>query len=634
MRARKTYAMLIIVIALMLPPILAAGSTGVIKGRVTDKATGDPIAGATVTAFGTGHSATTDQGGHFVLADLTPGKLNITVTKAGYTMAKISAVSVMADFTTELNIEMEKVKDKENDIVSIPEPEVKVEKLGVPDEVQFMSTDIAKKMRAQGYCAPSPADASGYYPPSHGGTAIVNGEPYDAMFFKDYGTNPFVFTINDHLSTFAIDVDDASYIMARSYLERGHLPPDEAIRTEEFINHFKYNYNPPKEGPFSINIEGAPSIFGENCQLLRIGIKGDVIAPEDRKAANLVFVIDVSGSMGREDRLGLVRKALRMLVDNLRNDDEVGIVVYGSRGRVVLEPTSINEKEKILSAIEWLRPEGATNAEEGLRLGYQMAENNFEKGKINRIILCSDGVANVGVTKAEDILDWIKSYADKGITLTTVGFGMGNYNDILMEKLGNKGNGFYAYVDNFAEAKRIFLENLTGTLQVIARDVKIQVDFNPDVVLSYRLLGYENRDVADNKFRDDKEDGGEIGSGHQVTALYEVMYKEKPAKSHVAKFFIRYKHPDEDKVDEQMVVINMNDFKPSFDQCSVDFKLAATAAEFAEILGKSYWAKDSKLSNVRDLAKEIFEQNDSPEIVEFINMISKAEKMEDELAKK
>jgi len=634
MRARKTYGMLIILAALMLPLILAAGSTGEIKGRVTDKATGDPIAGATVTAFGTNHSATTDQGGHFVLSNLTPGKRDITVTKAGYTMAKISAVSVMADFTTELNIEMEKIKDKENDIVNIPEPEVKVEELGVPDEVQFMSTDIAKKMRAQGYCAPSPADASGYYPPSHGGTAIVNGEPYDAMFFKDYGTNPFVFTINDHLSTFAIDVDDASYIMARSYLERGHLPPDEAIRTEEFINHFKYNYNPPTEGPFSINIEGAPSIFGENCQLLRIGIKGDVIAPENRKAANLVFVIDVSGSMGREDRLGLVRKALRMLIDNLRNDDEVGIVVYGSRGRVVLEPTSINEKEKILSAIEWLRPEGATNAEEGLRLGYQMAERNFEKGKINRIILCSDGVANVGVTKAEDILDWIKSYADKGITLTTVGFGMGNYNDILMEKLGNKGNGFYAYVDNFAEAKRIFLENLTGTLQVIARDVKIQVDFNPDVVLSYRLLGYENRDVADNKFRDDKEDGGEIGSGHQVTALYEVMYKEKPAKSHVAKFFIRYKHPDEDKVDEQMVVINMNDFKPLFNQCSVDFKLAATAGEFAEILGKSYWAKDSKLSSVRDLAKEIFKQNDSPEIVEFIDMISKAEKMEDELAKK
>ncbi len=641
MRSKTTCCMFIIITALMLPLILstgttgAAGSTGEIKGRVTDKTTGDPIVGATVTVFGTSIDAKTGSDGRFVLANLTPGKFNITVTMTGYVLAKISAVSVMADFTTELNIEMEKVKSNENDVASVPIKEEAVAELEVLSCTGIMSNEVAKKMRVFDYCAPGQAaDASAYYPPAHGGTAIVNGEPYDAMFFKDYGTNPFVFTINDNLSTFAIDVDDASYIMMRSYLERGNLPPDEAVRTEEFINHFKYNYDPPEEGPFSINIEGAPSIFGENCQLLRIGIKGDVIEPENRKAANLVFVVDVSGSMNREDRLGLVRKALRMLVDNLESHDEVGIVVYGSRGRVVLEPTSIQDKEKILSAIEWLRPEGATNAEEGLRLGYQMAEKNFEKGKINRIILCSDGVANVGVTKAEDILKWIKRHAEKGITLTTVGFGMGNYNDILMEKLGNKGNGFYAYVDDIAEAKKIFMENLTGTLQVIARDVKIQVDFNPDVVLSYRLLGYENRDVADNKFRDDKEDGGEIGSGHQVTALYEVMFKEKPKKSHVAKFFIRYKHPDKDEVDEQMVVINMNDFKPLFNHCSVDFKLAAAAAEFAEILGKSYWAKESKLSDVRELAKDIFRQNDTPEIIELMDLISKAEKLEEQLANK
>jgi Ca-activated chloride channel family protein len=472
------------------------------------------------------------------------------------------------------------------------------------------------------------------YPPAHGGTAIVNGEPFDAMFFKQYGTNPFVDTEDDSLSTFAIDVDDASYIMTRSYLERGHLPPDEAVRTEEFINHFKYNYPLPERGPFSIHFEGAPSRFGQNCRLLKIGIRGSSIAPDKRKDANLVFVIDVSGSMGREDRLGLVRKSLRMLVDNLNVNDRVGIVVYGSRGKVILEPTSIERRHDILSAIEWLRPEGSTNADEGLRLGYDMAERMFEPGKINRIILCSDGVANVGLTSAEDLLERIKRYAEKGITLTTVGFGMGNYNDILMEKLGNKGNGFYAYVDDFAEAKRIFMENLTGTLQVIARDVKIQVDFDPQVVRSYRLLGYENRDVDDDKFRDDKEDGGEIGSGHQVTALYEIKFFKDNKTDRIGTMYIRYKDPDNGSVSELSRDITRGDFRNKFESCSADFKLAAAAAELAEILRKSYWAKGSQLSDVYDLAKEVFLENDSQEMVEFLNMISKADKFSDERAEK
>ena len=263
-----------------------------------------------------------------------------------------------------------------------------------------------------------------------------------------------------------------------------------------------------------------------------------------------------------------------------------------------------------------------------------MADKMFEKGKINRIILCSDGVANVGRTGPDDILKQIKSYADKGITLTTVGFGMGNYNDILMEKLGNKGNGFYAYVDDFEEAKKIFLDNLTGTLQVIARDVKIQVDFDQDIVKSYRLLGYENRDVDDDKFRDDKEDGGEIGSGHQVTALYEIKFHKFAKKHHVGTIFIRYKNPDNDKVTEINKEITQNDFRDKFENASVDFRLAATAAEFAEILRKSYWAKGSKLSAVFDLAKQVFVENDSEDIVQLMDLISKAEKHQDELAEK
>ena len=622
-----TGIMLVMAMLALLPLIINAGTTCKIKGIVTDKQTGKPIPGVAVHLVGTKIGAMTKSDGSFEIINVPPGKYTIRISAVGYQTVEITEVSAIVDLTTEQNVQMELSVTELGNVIKVTADQATIDRYCVSSEVTPpMVADAVKKIRA--------CNESMYYPPAHGGTQIVNGEAFDAMFFKNYGVNPFVDTEDDHLSTFAVDVDDASFIMARSYLERGELPPNEAIRTEEFVNHFKYNYASPESGPFSVHLEGAPSMFGQNCQLLRVGIKGFDIRPENRKPANLVFVVDVSGSMGREDRLGLVRKSLRMLVDNLDSRDKVGIVVYGSCGKVILEPTSINEKEKILTSIEWLVPSGATNAEEGIRLGYQMADKMFEKGKINRIILCSDGVANVGRTGPDDILEQIKSYADKGITLTTVGFGMGNYNDILMEKLGNKGNGFYAYVDDFEEAKKIFLDNLTGTLQVIARDVKIQVDFDQDIVKSYRLLGYENRDVDDDKFRDDKEDGGEIGSGHQVTALYEIKFHKFAKKHHVGTIFIRYKNPDNDKVTEINKEITQNDFRDKFENASVDFRLAATAAEFAEILRKSYWAKGSKLSAVFDLAKQVFVENDSEDIVQLMDLISKAEKHQDELAEK
>ena len=261
-----------------------------------------------------------------------------------------------------------------------------------------------------------------------------------------------------------------------------------------------------------------------------------------------------------------------------------------------------------------------------------MAKRNYQKGKINRVILCSDGVANVGRTGPDALLKQIKSYADMGITLSTVGFGMTNYNDILMEKLGDKGNGHYAYVDNLAEAKKIFVDNLTGNLQVIARDVKIQVDFNPDVIRSYRLIGYENRDVEDNKFRDDTEDGGEIGAGHQVTALYEIKFKEGAKARRLGTIFIRYKDPETHEVTEINQSITTRNIFSSFDHASYDFKLAATAAEFAEILRKSYWAKGSKLDDVLSLAKDLTQESSSADVIELMSLISKAQQFDEQLA--
>jgi Ca-activated chloride channel homolog len=628
-RDSKFNALLIILIFILLPSLLMASKTGTISGMVTDGNTGTPIPGVSIIIVGTPLKGSTDNDGRYSIIKIPTGKHTLKASFAEYSQIEIPSITVMENNTTNVDFQMHKMQAE----------------LGKAVEIKLYATDIVRQ--EAGIISNSCGDKAGINepesvvrtkkpvpkimptpicpPPAHGGSAIVNGQPYDAMFFKDCGTNPFIDTEDDHLSTFAADIDDASFVMCRSYLERGELPPDEAIRAEEFINHFKYDYESPTFGPFNIHIDGGPSPFGRNCQLIRIGIKGKEVSSEERKPANLVFVIDVSGSMAREDRLELVKQSLRILVDQLTYDDMVGIVVYGTNGRVMLEPTSIWHRDHILEAIDRLHPEGSTNAEEGLRLGYNMADKNFDRRKINRIILCSDGVANVGVTSPDELLKWIKGYAERGITLTSVGFGMGNYNDILMEKLGDKGNGQYAYVANLEQARKIFIENLTGTLQVIARDVKIQIDFNPAVVRSYRLIGYENRDVADNKFRDDKEDGGEIGAGHQVTALYEVKLQDNWRPENLATVFVRFKHPENGKADEISRKISRRELARNLAFCSADLKLAAAAAEFAEILGKSYWAQNSKLDDVRQLAESIREETDRPDIAELIQLITKAD---------
>ena len=452
-----------------------------------------------------------------------------------------------------------------------------------------------------------------------------NGAAYDDVFFKEYGTNPFIDTEDDHLSTFGMDVDTASYSVTRRYLRDGHLPPTEAVRVEEFVNAFDYNYAPPSQDAFAVHIEGAPSRFGEGkrLQLLRIGIQGRVVPDENRKDARLTFVIDVSGSMDMENRLELVKRALTLLVAQLRPGDTVGIVVYGSRARTVLPHTGTEDREEILEAIHSLKPDGSTNAEEGLHLGYKLALRNARVGSINRVILCSDGVANVGETGPDAILKTIRAHVEEGITLTTVGFGMGNYNDVLMEQLANKGNGSYAYVDTLNEAKRIFVENLTGTLQLIAKDAKVQVDFNPAVVSRFRLLGYENRRLDHEDFRDDAADGGEIGSGHSVTALYEIKLHEG-ATGKLATVFIRHEDPDTRHVSETNEEIFSTELKETFEDTSPEFQLAATVAEFAEILRESYWAQGGSLEAVQQSIKGIAPQIPNERVDELSHLISKA----------
>lgn len=465
----------------------------------------------------------------------------------------------------------------------------------------------------------------GLFDSSPPGLNPPNGAAFDDVFFKNYGTNPFIDTEDDHFSTFGMDVDTASYSVTRRYLRDGLLPPPEAVRVEEFVNAFDYNYEPPTHGAFAVYIEGAPSIFGEGkrLQLLRIGIQGRVIPDENRKDAILTFVIDVSGSMAMENRLGLVKRALTLLVEQLRPGDEVGIVIYGSRAKVLLPHTGVEGREEILAAINSLAPEGSTNAEEGLRIGYDLALKNARFGNINRVVLCSDGVANVGETGSDAILREIRAHVEEGITLTTVGFGMGNYNDILMEQLANKGNGTYAYVDTLYEAKRIFVENLTGTLQVIAREAKVQVDFNPQVVSRFRLLGYENRRLDHEDFRDDKADGGEIGSGHSVTALYEIKLHES-AVGQLATVSIRHEDPDSRQVIEVSKDIFAAELENTFEEASPEFQLVAAVAEFAEILRDSFWAQEGSLERVHQVIEGVLPQIQVERSDELMNLVSQA----------
>lgn len=622
--------LLVMYVMVVVTTQLFSGNTGKIRGKIISKKSSDPVAFVVVQIKGTTMGAQANQDGEYIIINVPPGKYELCATLLGWGTVCVTELSVAANSTTTQDFSLEEAVVETQAQIVVTERDLLQQ--GATSDLRQITRESVKNMpmaNMKMYCPPSIAN----YPPAHGGNTPPNGEPVDAMFFKHYGVNPFIATEDDHLSTFAIDCDNASYTMTRAYLNDGNLPPEEAVRVEEFVNNFKYDFQFPHDRAFAVQLEGAPSRFGVGYQLLKVDIIGKKIRAENRKDANLTFVVDVSGSMDREDRLGMVRRSLRMLVDELTPRDNVGIVVYGSYAWTVLEPTSVRNKDQIIRAIEQLVPQGSTNAEEGIRMGYEMANRNFNPNSINRIILCSDGVANVGRTSAEEFLTFIKGYADKGITLSAIGFGMGNYNDVLMEKLGDKGNGHYAYVDSWEESRRVFIENLTGMLQVIARDVKIQVDFDPNVVERYRLLGYENRDVADDKFRDDKEDGGEIGSGHTVTALYEIKLKSE-ARGDIGTIYVRYKDPDSFRVSEISERIAAGDFASTFEQSSDDFRLAAASAEFAEIMRASYWARDSKLSDVINLVRSIERERRNDQVIELLDLVAKADRIRTEKDRK
>jgi Ca-activated chloride channel family protein len=494
--------------------------------------------------------------------------------------------------------------------------------MATSSEAKLVAQPVTTEDRAAN--AGSPA-AMGVIAAAPRPTDTATGEAY-----KDWGKNQWVEAAKDHLSTFAADVDTASYTIARRKLEEGVQPPPAAVRVEEFVNYFKYSFAAPgPSSPFSVVMEAAPSPLQAGRHIVRVGVATKAISTLERKPASLVFLVDVSGSMSSPDKLGLAKQSLRILTNNLAEHDTVSLVTYAGSTRVVLQAT--NDRAQILAAIEELQSAGSTGMASGIDLAYQQAVKTIKPGHISRVIVLSDGDANVGPHTHEDILKIISGRAKEGVTLSTIGFGMGNYKDELMEQLADKGNGNNFYIDSLDQAKRVFQEQLTANLEVLAKDVKLQVDFDPAMVARYRLVGYENRDVKDEEFREDKVDAGEIGPGHQVTALYEIELtgKGKQANAPLGSIRIRHKQPEGTTATEAAFPM-VGGPAASFANSSHDFRFAFAVAAFADVLRGGQDAEHWSLATIRDLAKNA--AGDSQERKELVTLIETAMRIKDRTA--
>jgi Ca-activated chloride channel family protein len=456
--------------------------------------------------------------------------------------------------------------------------------------------------------------------------------PYGGVTYEDPGVNPYVDPDEDQVSTFALDVDTASYTIAQRYVDDGNRPDPASVRVEEWVNAFPQGYPSPGDETFAILADGGPTPFTAPDEvLLRVGLQARDVRDRARDDASLTFVIDTSGSMEREGRLELVKDALRLLVDRLGRNDTVAIVTFGDDARVLLEPTRATDANRILAVIEELQPGGSTNLEAGLRLGYDQARSAMTENGIDRVVLASDGVANVGLTDAESILGAIRRDAAAGIELVSIGVGMGNYNDTLLEQLADQGDGFYAYVNVLDEARRVFTEDLTGTLQTVALDAKAQVEFDKDIVAAYRLVGYENRDIADNQFTDPSVNAGAIGAGHAVTALYALRLREDVGRQdRLATVAVRWTDPQTGAADELTREIRTSDLDRSFEAGDPYFRFDAIVAATAEVLRGSPWTERLDLGQIADTAdREVEGLPATDEVHGFLDLLDAMAVMRD-----
>lgn len=476
----------------------------------------------------------------------------------------------------------------------------------------------------------------------HRSNHYVNTEEYNR-----FTQNNFQRALDIPLSTFSIDVDVASYSNTRRYISNGQLPPADAVRTEELLNYFTYDYPAPKgNDPVSITTEVSAAPWNSQHRLVHIGIKAKEIAMENLPASNLVFLIDVSGSMSDQNKLPLLKSSLKLLVKQLRPQDRVAIVTYANYTNELLASTSCDDKEKIMNAIESLQASGGTAGGDGIQRAYTVAEKNFIKNGNNRIILTTDGDFNIGVSSPEGLEKLIESKRSTGIYLTVLGFGMGNYKDNRVQTLAEKGNGNHAYIDNLMEAKKVLVSEFGGTLFTVAKDVKIQVEFNPAKVQAYRLIGYESRLLEDKDFNDDTKDAGEMGAGHSVTALYEIIpvgvksnllgdvdplkyqkveKKEKKSLTDSPELLtlkLRYKQPDSNKSSKMEVIVT--DKNLTLNNTSENFRFSAAVAGFGMLLHDSKYKNDLTYDDVIRIARKATNYDPEGYRKEFIRLVESA----------
>ena len=588
MKTKKVIQVLGTFIVLLLIGSSLYAKSIVVTGTVTDSNDGQPIAYASVVVKGTTNGVSTDINGAYNIT---------TTTNATLVFSHMGCKSqeIAVNGRTVINISMEQDMVTLDDCVVVAYETIS--KTIYTGSVSAISAEYSYTQRQQ----------PGY-----------NNEEYSSI-----SENNFKLAVNEPLSTFSADVDAASYSNMRRFINQGRMPEKDAIRVEELVNYFSYDYPQPSNAhPISVTTEVGACPWNELHRLVRIGIKAKEIAGENLPASNLVFLIDVSGSMNGPTRLDLVKSSLKLLVNNLREKDRVAIVVYAGSAGEVLPSTSGSDKQKIKEAIENLSAGGSTAGGAGIQLAYKIAKNNFMKDGNNRVILCTDGDFNVGVSSNAGLESLIEQERKSGVFLTVLGYGMGNYKDSKMQTLAQKGNGNHAYIDNLQEANKVLVEEFGGTIYTIAKDVKLQVEFNPSKVQAYRLVGYETRLLNKEDFNDDTKDAGEMGAGHTVTALYEVVpvgvksnfvgsvddlkyqktenVKVKTNNSpELLTVKVRYKNPNEDVSKKlELPLVDNNNKK-----LSSDFQFAAAVAMFGQLLRDSNYKGNSSYKKVIELAE-------------------------------
>lgn len=626
----------------------AAGFT--VKGIVQDAKTGSALSQVTVQPKGSGKSASTGADGRFSIV-VPEGTTSLGFTAVGYASLEIQ------------------IKNDGNPL------QVKLGYAGKElEEVVVTALGIKQEEKTIGYTAQNPAPSARYDQPQYSiarkvsgvmladhaykgrrgrilnkdknpgainDTGDINTESYDQII-----ENRFLTATANPLSTFSIDVDGASYSNVRRLLQMGRMPPEGAVRIEELINYFHYDYPQPKgEDPFSINTEIGDCSWSPSHKLVMIGLQGKKIPMENLPASNLVFLIDVSGSMMETEKLPLVQSSMKLLVDQLREQDKVALVVYAGNAGLVMPPTSGSEKQKIKDAIDRLEAGGSTAGGAGIKLAYLTALENFKTGGNNRVILCTDGDFNVGASSDSDLEKLIEKESKTGIYLTVLGYGMGNYKDSKMEKLADKGNGNHAYIDNFNEARKVLVNEFGGTLFTIAKDVKLQVEFNPARMQAYRLIGYENRMLNNEDFNNDKKDAGDMGSGHTVTALYEIIpvgvknnFEEKtdglkyqPGKNQVAASFgdemmtIKFRYKKQDGDVSNLMVHPVKNSHSGMGETSSNFRFVSAVAQFGMLLRDSEFKQESSYDKARTLARNALGSDAEGYRAEFLKLLKNAE---------